>query len=124
MRIIPALVLVLLGGCTTPEPNGRTVFEKRLWDWTEAYYATLSASGRDLCGGELYEQRQVDFYRTYGERLRAVLDRHVERFGREETISVQPCLSLRGEAEARHHREATARFVKWLEQAEKDLGTR
>src|SRR5579884_610086 len=115
MRTISSLlVLVLLSGCATAGPAARTILEKRVWDWSDAYYATLSASGRDLCAGPLYEQRQDDFYETYGKRLRNVLDRHIERYGREQTISVQPCLLLRGEAEARHHREAEAQFSKWL----------
>jgi hypothetical protein len=116
------MILALLGGCATAGSNSRTALERRVWDWTDAYYQTYDASGRYLCGGELYERRQADFYRAYGKRLRAVLDRHVERYGREETISVQSCRLLPRDAEERYHSEAMARFIKWLEQAERELG--
>jgi hypothetical protein len=124
VRFLPLFPILACTACVTTQANSPAVLEKRVWDWPDLYYASEAASGRNLCAGELYQRRQADFYRTYGKRIRAVLDRHIARFGRQQTISVQPCLLLQGETEERHHAAAMTRFVVWLEQAERDLELR
>src|SRR6476469_8643174 len=107
------LAAVVLGGCKTFGVNDRAMLEHRVWLWTEAFYESETPSGRDICGRELHERRQHDFYRAYGKSFRAVLNKRIERYGREQTISVQPCMVM-GEAESRRYRESLVRFEDWL----------
>jgi len=112
----------LASACTAVEPHGRAELEKRIWQWPSLYYATDAISGRVFCAGKIYDQRQREFYRKYGNRVRAVLDRHVELHGRQNTIVAGGCRIFRpGVSEKQDRAKAEARFAKWLESAEKDL---
>jgi hypothetical protein len=89
------------------------------------YYAGAAASGSRLCDREQSARYVMQFSRRYGERIRALMQVHIEHFGEDPGfIFTTSCNRMIGSSRAqdRHHARAMDAFEPTLRQLERRFG--
>lgn len=89
------------------------------------YYASIAATGSKLCDRERSARYSAQFNRRYGERVRALQEYHVRRFGPDpDFVVLTDCIRARapGRQQDTDHARALDRFEAVLRDLEQRFG--